>query len=83
VGEPAIKQGSCQLCQRCTLLTAHHLIPRKLHRRNWFRKHYTRTELQSVVALCGDCHRALHKLYDEMRLAKSLTVLKNCAPTPP
>lgn len=70
------RSGSCQLCQRETLLTQHHLIPRKLHRRNWFRRHYTREELQKVVALCRDCHRGLHKLYDEMGLAKNFNSLE-------
>ncbi len=69
-------KDSCQLCERYTYLTAHHLIPRKLHRRNWFRKHYTREELQRVVALCRDCHRGLHKLYDEMQLGKSYDSLE-------
>jgi len=68
--------NSCQLCARPTLLTAHHLIPRKLHRRNWFRKHYTREELRRVVALCHDCHRGLHKLYDEITLGKSYSSLE-------
>jgi len=69
-------KANCELCQRLTFLTAHHLIPRKLHRRNWFRKHYTREELQCVVALCRDCHRGLHKLYDEMTLGKSYNSLE-------
>lgn len=69
-GDVAETRHECQLCHRQTYLTAHHLIPRKLHRRKWFRKHYTRDELQRVVALCRDCHRGLHKLYDEMTLGK-------------
>ena len=71
----AVNRGCCQLRERQTFLTLHHLIPRKLHRRNWFRKHYTRDELQRVVALCRDCHRGLHKLYDEMKLGKSYNSL--------
>jgi hypothetical protein len=69
-GGKAAASDACALCHRQTFLTAHHLIPRKLHRRKWFRKHYTRDELQRVVALCRDCHRGLHKLYDEMTLGK-------------
>ena len=75
-GSQAPAKAGCQLCRRHTFLTAHHLIPRKLHRRNWFRKHYTRVELQQVVKLCHDCHRGLHKLYDEMTLAKSYNSLE-------
>jgi len=66
----------CALCDRQTSLTAHHLIPRKLHRRKWFTKNYTRQELQCVVLLCRDCHVGVHKLYDEMKLAKTLNTLE-------
>ena len=36
----------CQLCQRQSLLTFHHLIPRKMHRRSRFNKKYSKAELQ-------------------------------------
>lgn len=63
---------TCELCCRSTALTWHHLIPRKLHRRNFFKKHYSREQLQARVRLCRACHRGLHKLYDEMTLGKTL-----------
>ena len=66
------KTGRCCLCGRDTELTFHHLIPRKVHRRARFRKHATRTELQAGIDLCRLCHRGLHRLYDEMTLAKRL-----------
>lgn len=67
--------GVCALCQRQTPLTFHHLIPRKLHRRNYFRKRYTRDERQEGISLCRACHRGLHKLYDEMTLGKQFNTL--------
>ncbi|MEM7258612.1 MAG: hypothetical protein AAF404_14635 [Pseudomonadota bacterium] len=68
--------GPCALCQRRGHLTFHHLIPRKLHRRNFFRKRYTRQELQEGVSVCRTCHNGLHKLYDEMTLGKHLNTLE-------
>ncbi len=67
--------GDCALCRRSTRLTFHHLIPRKVHRRSFFRRKYSRDELQSGVDLCRLCHRGLHTLYDEMELAKRLSTL--------
>ncbi len=70
------KYGSCELCRRMTRLTFHHLIPRKLHRRNRFRKHYSREELNRGIAICRQCHNGLHLLYDEMTLAKRFATLE-------
>lgn len=65
----------CQLCQCEKQLTFHHLIPRKMHRRSFFKKHYTKLELQRGVMLCNICHKAVHRFYDEMTLAKQFNTL--------
>ena len=70
------KTGPCSLCSRRTELTFHHLIPRKVHRRRYFRKHLDRETLQSGIRVCHLCHRGLHRLYDEMTLAKRLSTLE-------
>jgi len=64
------KPGACLLCGRSTLLTFHHLIPRKMHRRAWFQKHFRREELASGIFICALCHKGIHKTYDEMTLGK-------------
>ncbi len=69
---PKSKQIHCVLCQRETALTFHHLIPRKLHRRNRFAGKHTREELNEGLMLCPRCHRGLHKLYSEMELGSRL-----------
>lgn len=69
------KTGKCQLCGRQTALTFHHLIPRKVHRRPRFRKRYDRETLQAGIALCRLCHNGVHRLYDEMTLARDLSTL--------
>ncbi|WP_151703439.1 hypothetical protein [Nitrincola alkalilacustris] len=62
----------CELCEREAHLTFHHLIPRKVHRRAHFKKHYTFEQLQRGLWLCYPCHRAIHKFHDEMTLARLL-----------
>ncbi len=73
---------TCELCCRATALTWHHLIPRKLHRRNFFKKKYTREQLQARARLCRACHRGLHKLYDEMTLGKTLDSIEKLREDP-
>lgn len=68
-------ESGCALCGRHVPLTFHHLIPRKMHRRNHFRRRYSRDELNRGVRLCRLCHRGLHRLYDEMTLARELSSL--------
>lgn len=70
------KTGPCRLCGRHAALTFHHLIPRKLHRRRHFRKHHDRETLQQGIAICRLCHKGLHRLHDEMTLAKQLSTLE-------
>ncbi|MEO3866124.1 hypothetical protein [Rheinheimera fenheensis] len=70
------KITQCQLCQRECFLTFHHLIPRKMHRRPYFKKHYDKTALQQGVMLCKLCHKGIHTLYDEMTLAKRFNTIE-------
>ena len=71
----ANKVGVCPCCKRYTRLTFHHLIPKKMHRRTYFKKHYTKEQLQAGVNICRQCHSGIHRFYDEMTLAKQLHTL--------
>lgn len=51
-------------------LTFHHLIPKKMHRRVHFRRHFNRNELGAGVMICVQCHKGIHRRFDEMTLAK-------------
>ena len=64
--------GPCLLCRRKVNLTFHHLIPKKMHRRRYFRKTYSREQLAAGIYLCRLCHTGVHELFDEMTLAKQL-----------
>jgi hypothetical protein len=68
----------CQLCGRATKggTTEHHLIPRTLHSNKWFKKRYSREQMQSTIDVCRDCHRAIHRLIpDEKELGRHFNTL--------
>ncbi|WP_036483392.1 hypothetical protein [Myxosarcina sp. GI1] len=73
------KFGKCPFCKRDVNLTFHHLIPKKMHRREYFKKKYSKECLNEGIDICRLCHNGIHDLYDEMRLAKefnSVDILK-------
>ena len=63
------RAGHCPFCERDVPLTFHHLIPRKVHRRPRFARHYDKQTLNLGVYICRDCHKGVHNTYDEMQLA--------------
>ena len=73
---------NCNLCQRQIELTFHHLVPRKVHRRTFFRKHFSRQELSTGIYICRKCHSGIHKLFNEMQLAKDLNTLEKLRENP-
>lgn len=79
---PQKQTKCCQLCRRQVQLTFHHLIPRKMHRRTYFKKHYSKQALNQGIWVCRQCHRGIHKLYDEMTLAKQLNTLEKLQRNP-
>lgn len=70
------KFGRCPLCARECPLTFHHLIPRKLHRRTFFKKRYSSEDLNRGIDVCRLCHNGIHALYDEMTLGKRFDTLR-------
>lgn len=74
--ERRVKHGPCALCGRVCALTFHHLIPRKLHRRTFFQKHFTREQLNAGLDICRACHDGIHDHFDEMTLARRLNSLE-------
>jgi len=46
-----------------------------MHRRNFFKKHFTKSELQTGIYICRQCHSGIHRFYDEMTLAKHFYTL--------
>jgi len=52
----------CELCGCEESDDVHHLIPRTLHANKWFKKRYTREQMQAKLNVCQGCHRAVHRL---------------------
>ncbi|MDJ0616983.1 MAG: HNH endonuclease [Calothrix sp. MO_192.B10] len=56
----------CELCEReMEKLTIHHLIPRQHTKRK-------NLDISSTIDICSACHRQIHALFDNKRLAKEL-----------
>ena len=66
----------CATCGRETRLTFHHLVPKKVHRRRFFRTHFSKEELNIGVRICRPCHSGIHRTFDEMTLAKRFDTLE-------
>jgi hypothetical protein len=64
----------CELCEReVNRLTIHHLIPKQAVKRK-------QADAGPTVDICSACHRQIHSLFDNKRLARelnSLEALKN------
>jgi hypothetical protein len=67
----------CATCGRERPLTFHHLIPRKVHRRNFYRRNFDRATLNRGIYLCRPCHSGIHRTYDEMTLARHFNTLED------
>ena len=60
----------CDLCEREMKTTSHHLIPVQNHKNKWFKKNFTKEEMNTRLNLCADCHPAIHKFITEKELGK-------------
>ena len=69
------RPSQCACCNRQVALTFHHLIPRKLHRRTYFKNHFSRSELNAGIYICRRCHAGIHARHDEMTLGKHYRTL--------
>ena len=67
----------CEACHRKEVkLTKHHLIPATLHSNKWFKKNFTREEMQAVIWVCRPCHNAIHRFISHKELAREFNTLE-------
>lgn len=54
----------CELCGRLPRqgTTEHHLIPRTCHSNKWFKKRFSREQMQQTISVCRQCHISIHQL---------------------
>lgn len=61
----------CALCNRENELTFHHLIPVCLHTNKWFKKNFTKEQMDKGIMICKyECHREIHNLIQEKEMGK-------------
>ena len=70
------KIGCCPCCSRTVPLTFHHLVPKKVHRRNRYKKQYSKNDLNRGIYLCRRCHKGIHRTFDEPTLAEKFNSLE-------
>ncbi len=69
-----------ELCKRkVSYTTRHHLIPRTVHKNQWFKKHFEKAQLHKTVNLCSDCHKTIHKLIPEKEMGRHFNTLEKLA----
>ena len=67
----------CELCGRENICTFHHLIPRCNHTNKWFKKNFSREQMNEGIMVCKyECHREIHNLISEKELGKNYNTLK-------
>jgi len=68
---------TCALCSRdVPYTTEHHLVPKTRHKNKKTRKTFSRSVLQTTVALCEACHRQIHRLIDEKTLEREYNTIE-------
>lgn len=55
----------CELCKVNPMASEHHLIPKTCHKNKWFKKNYTREQMNETVDTCKGCHRAINKAFPD------------------
>lgn len=69
--------AKCELCGRDKDLDFHHFIPRTLHKNKWFKKHFTKIEMNKGIYICKhDCHPEIHKYINEKEMGKEYNTLE-------
>jgi hypothetical protein len=68
---------NCQMCEQQRYLTFHHLIPVTCHDNKWFKKNFTKDQMDSGIYVCRLCHDAIHRLIpDEKELGRTFNTLE-------
>ena len=66
----------CELCGRENIVTFHHLIPKCNHSNKWFKKNFTRDEMNEGIYVCKyECHKEIHSIISEKELGKKYNTI--------
>ncbi len=68
----------CEICEKELPLTFHHLIPKRCHSNKWFRKRYSREEMNTRgIYVCRKCHSYIHTVAGQKELGRDYNTLEN------
>ena len=72
------ESSKCALCHRYDVkLTFHHLIPKKMHSKNYIKKQHPCLDLNTYgVKLCIPCHKTIHQNISHKNLAQRFYTLE-------
>ena len=70
----------CEICERLTKLTRHHLFPKQLHSK--LEHKVSATELYKTITICRMCHSTVHRLFSNDELAEDFHSLESLMSTP-
>ena len=74
---PKQEPDHCEICEKDLPLTFHHLIPKKCHSNKWFRKRYTREEMNTRgIHVCRKCHNYIHEIAGQKELGRDYNTLE-------
>ncbi|WP_372716424.1 hypothetical protein [Novipirellula sp.] len=58
----------CELCEVDYAYNEHHLIPRHCHRKTWWKRRFTKEQMQQTISVCKMCHRSIHNLIPDEKV---------------
>eukprot|EP00667_Euglena_gracilis_P020900 EG_transcript_22709 len=71
-----LEPGQCEMCERRTPLTFHHLIPKSTHADMLKRNVFPKSELSRGIRICRPCHSAVHGFHNNKTLAMQYNTLE-------
>ena len=77
IEEDNIPPGCCEVCERHTSLTRHHLYPQELHKKVSKKTGISINDLKQlssghIALICRMCHSTIHRLFSNEELAESM-----------
>jgi len=74
------KPSACCLCGNPSSITFHHLIPKTCHTNKWFKKKFTKHDMQTRgIFVCRKCHSFIHKKFTEKALGRDFNTFDKIA----
>jgi hypothetical protein len=67
-GEGRWTERVCQICERYTKLTEHHLYPREMHK-TMLKRGFVEEKLNQTASVCRLCHSTIHRFFSNKELA--------------